>query len=147
MYVCMLLVSTFSNISFQTTGPIEAKIHVKPPYNRGMKVRSKGPGHMTKMAAMPIYGKNLKKSSSSEPKGIWPWNVVCSIGFSSTTKFVQIMTLGWQWPILREGQIWSIVILYEKKAKTMDFSETFVVYEIKVCKFSYVTESMNLYQY
>ena len=24
-------------------------------------------GHMTKMAAMPIYGKNLKKSSSPEP--------------------------------------------------------------------------------
>ena len=25
------------------------------------------PGHMTKMAAMPIYGKTLKKSSSPEP--------------------------------------------------------------------------------
>ena len=25
------------------------------------------PGHMTKMAAMPIYGKNLPKSSSLEP--------------------------------------------------------------------------------
>ena len=24
-------------------------------------------GHMTKLAAMPIYGKNLKKSSSPEP--------------------------------------------------------------------------------
>ena len=24
-------------------------------------------GHMTKMAAMPIYGKNLKKSSTPEP--------------------------------------------------------------------------------
>ena len=27
-----------------------------------------GPGHLTKMAAMPIDGKNLKKSSSLEPK-------------------------------------------------------------------------------
>ena len=27
-----------------------------------------GPSHMTKMAVMPIYGKNLKKSSP-EPKG------------------------------------------------------------------------------
>ena len=27
-------------------------------------------GHMTKMAAMPIYGKNLLKSSFSDPKGI-----------------------------------------------------------------------------
>ena len=34
-----------------------------------MKVRSNGHGHMTKMAAMPKYGKHLKKSSSPEPKG------------------------------------------------------------------------------
>ena len=33
------------------------------------KVFSIGPGHMTKMAAMPIYGKIFKKSSSLEPKG------------------------------------------------------------------------------
>ena len=32
------------------------------------KVCSNGDGHMTKMAAMAIYGKNLKKSSP-EPKG------------------------------------------------------------------------------
>ena len=32
-----------------------------------MKNYSNGPGHMTKMAAMLIYGKNLKKSSSPEP--------------------------------------------------------------------------------
>ena len=35
---------------------------------------------MTKMAAMPIYGKNLKKSSSPEPAGRFPRNLVCSIG-------------------------------------------------------------------
>ena len=34
----------------------------------GTKVCSNGPGHRTKMAAMAIYGKNLKKSSSPEPK-------------------------------------------------------------------------------
>ena len=28
--------------------------------------------HMTKMAAMPIYGKNLKKSSTPEPIDQWP---------------------------------------------------------------------------
>ena len=62
MYVvCM---STFSNISSETTGPIEAKFHMEPPRVRGTKVCSKGPGHMTKMGAMPIYGKNLNKSSS-----------------------------------------------------------------------------------
>ena len=58
MYVCVL---TFSNIFFsETTGPIEAKFHVEPPWDRGTKVCSKGPGQMTKIAAMPIYGKKLK---------------------------------------------------------------------------------------
>ena len=35
----------------------------------GTKTCLDDPGYMTKMAAMPIYGKNLKKSSSPEPKG------------------------------------------------------------------------------
>ena len=35
----------------------------------GTIVCSNGSGHMTKMDAMRIYGKNLKKSSSLEPKG------------------------------------------------------------------------------
>ena len=66
-----MLLSTFSNIiSCETTGPIVAKFHVEPPWDRGMKVCSNGSGHMTKMATMPIYGKNVKKSSSPEPKGL-----------------------------------------------------------------------------
>ena len=72
MYVCMYVVcmSTFSSIfSSETTGQIEAKFHMKPPSDGGTKVCSNGPGHMTKMAAMPIYGKNLKQSSSPKPKG------------------------------------------------------------------------------
>ena len=32
-----------------------------------MKICTNELGHMTNMAAMPIYSKNLKKSSSSEP--------------------------------------------------------------------------------
>ena len=62
MYVCS--VSTFSNIfSSDITEPIEAKFHVEPPWDRRTKGCSNGSGHMTKMAAMPIYGKNLKESS------------------------------------------------------------------------------------
>ena len=53
--------STFSNISSETTGPIKVKFHIDAPWNRGTEVYSTGPGHMTKIAAMPIYGKNLKK--------------------------------------------------------------------------------------
>ena len=43
--------------------------HMELLWDGGRKVCSKGPGHMTKMAAMLIYGRNLKKSSSLEPKG------------------------------------------------------------------------------
>ena len=58
---------------------------------------------MTNMATMPIYGKNLKKSSSSGAIDWWPWNfVVCSIVYARTTNVVQIITLGWPWPILRQ---------------------------------------------
>ena len=32
-----------------------------------MKINTNELGHITKMAAMPIYGKNLKKSCSPEP--------------------------------------------------------------------------------
>ena len=61
--VCMsVCLSTFSNVFFsESAGPIEAKFHVEPPWNGGTKVCSRGPGHMTKMAAMPIYGKNPSK--------------------------------------------------------------------------------------
>ena len=61
---------TFSNVfSSETPWPIKAKFYVGPPWEGGTKVCINGPGHMTKMAAMPIYGKNLKKSSSPEPAG------------------------------------------------------------------------------
>ena len=63
--------STFSNIS-EPARSIEAKFHMEPPWDGGTKIFSNGPGPMTKMAAMPIYGKNLKKSSSPELKGRLP---------------------------------------------------------------------------
>ena len=44
---------------------------------------------MTNMATMPIYGKNLKKSSSPEPIDPRPGNFVCSIVYASTTKVVK----------------------------------------------------------
>ena len=56
--------SRFSNFfSLETAGTIEAKFHVESPWDEGTKNSSNGPGHMTQMATMPIYGKNLKKSS------------------------------------------------------------------------------------
>ena len=50
-----------------TNWPVEAKFHVEPPWDVGVeppwdggtKTCSNGPGHMTKMVTMPIYGKNV----------------------------------------------------------------------------------------
>ena len=42
-------------------------------WDGGTKVCSNGPGHMTKMAAMPIYVKNLKKSSSQKADDLETW--------------------------------------------------------------------------
>ena len=89
-------------------------------------------GTRISMPMIPIHGKNLKKSSSPEPHGRWPWNLVCSIGCSSTTMFVQIITIGWPWYILWQGQIWSLMLLYGKKVKQWIFSETIVVYNLKL---------------
>ena len=64
------MLSTFLNIfSSETTGLIEVKFHMEPPWDGGTKVCSNAAGHMAKMATMPIYGKNLEKSSP-EPKGL-----------------------------------------------------------------------------
>ena len=50
----------FSKIfSSETAWPIKAKFYVEPPWEGGTKVYIYCPGHMTKMAALPIYGKNL----------------------------------------------------------------------------------------
>ena len=101
---------------------------------------------MTKMAAMPIYGKNLKKSSSSEPFDRWPWNLVCSIVYVNTTKIVQIISLGWPWLILRHGQIWLHRLLYGKKWKLF-FLETIAALGLKVAWSIQLNEFMKLGEY
>ena len=57
-----------------------------------MKIYDHDAGLMTKMPAMPIYGNNTIKSSFPEPVGQFRRNIVCSIGDSSPSKFVHMMT-------------------------------------------------------
>ena len=38
-------------------------------------------------------------------------------------KFIQIMTLDWPWPILGQGQIWSLMLLYGKRVKQWIFQK------------------------
>ena len=96
-----------------------------------MKIYTNELGLMTNMAAMPIYGKNLKKSSSPEPVDPWPWNLVCSIMYGSTIKVVQIKSLVWPWPILRQGQFGHIGF-WLGKVKIIYFLETIAALGLKV---------------
>ena len=72
---------------------IEAKFYVDPPWDRGTKVYSNGLWHMTNMAAMPIYGKNLKKSSSLEAKV----NDLESLYAASGTRVLPSLIKWWAW--------------------------------------------------
>ena len=101
-------------------------------WDGGMKVCSNGPGHMTKMAAMAIHGKNLKKI------------------FFSGTKRPMALNLGMHHPVLEYYQVCSNddpgltltyftarsnLVPYDfvwEKGKTVDFSETIVVYDLKL---------------
>ena len=82
--------SIYQNLVFsQTIGPIELKYHVKTPYDKLAKIYTKHFGHMTKMAATPIYGKKPLKIFFSRTRrlmtlghGMWHWGCgaypVCS---------------------------------------------------------------------
>ena len=91
------------------------------------KVCPKGPGHMTKMATMPTYGKNLKNSFSGTKRlmtlkhRMLEFNQVCSNeepGFTLTyfTARSSLVPYAFVW----------------EKGKTMDFSITVVVCDIKI---------------
>ena len=68
--------STFSNVfSSKLTRQIEAKLHMEPPWDWRTIIYLNGPSHMTKVAAMPIYGKNLKNIFSSGTKRPMTWTL------------------------------------------------------------------------
>ena len=79
--VCPLSVAV--HIGQRSSSPIKAKFYSEPLWVGGTKVCSRHLGHMTKLAASPIYGKTLQKSSSPEPVGRFSRNLACSIGDSS----------------------------------------------------------------
>ena len=86
--------STFSNFFYlETARPIEAKFPVEPPWNGIMKVSTNGLCHIPKWLPCPYMVKNFKNLLLSNQKAddleSWYAELV-----SSTTKFVQMMTLG-----------------------------------------------------
>ena len=96
------------------------------------KVCSNGPGHMTKMAAMPIYGKNLKKSSSPEPKdrftlnlGMHHWVLEYYQICSNDDPRLTLTYFTGRSNLVPYAFVW-------EKGKTMDFSEIIVVCDLKL---------------
>ena len=63
-------------------------------WDGGTNICSDGPGHMTKMATMPIYGKNLKKSSFFGTKRPMTLNLSMHHWVVEYYQFAQMMTLG-----------------------------------------------------
>ena len=63
VYVCVCVCRHFQTPSpLKPLGRLKPNFIMEPPWDGGTKVCSNSVGHMTKMAAMPMYGKNLKKN-------------------------------------------------------------------------------------
>ena len=69
-----------SSIFFpETIWPFKANFGVVPPWVGGTNGYSRYLGHITKMAATPIYGKNTSTISFPEQENQFPQNFICSI--------------------------------------------------------------------
>ena len=120
---------------------------MEPPWVGGTKVCSRHVGHMTKMAATPIYGKNPSKiflSGTGRPismklgmqhPGLQPVKVcsnddpgVTLTYFTAKSKFV------------------TKVFLWEK-VKTVDVSKTIAASDLKVRRSNHLIEYMKICEY
>ena len=139
--------STFSNFfSLETARSIEAKFHVDHARDGGTKICSNGPGHMTKMTTIPIYGKNIENLPSGTKRPmtlkvdmqhrVLEYYPVCS----NDAPGLKLTYFTARSNLVPYAFVW-------EKVKTMDFSETIVVYDIKVGRCSQLNEYMKLYEY
>ena len=127
--------STFSNIvSLETARPIQAKFHVDPPCDTWTKTCLNGTGHMTKMAALPFSG-NKRSTNLKVDMVLEYYQVRLNSGTRLTVTHFTARSNFVPYPFVWED------------GKTMDFSETIVVYDIKVGRCSQLNECMKLYEY
>ena len=66
-----MYIAIFSIILSKTSWTIKAEFCVEPAWGVGKKVYINGTGHMTRIAAMLIYAKNLQKSFPTELIVLW----------------------------------------------------------------------------
>lgn len=85
-------ITTILNI-WKATGPILTKFHVQPPWSEGMNIYS---NFLSSHKQYDSHaGKWLKHLQIVFVRN--QWNLICSVGYSSNTKLVQIMNFGWPW--------------------------------------------------
>ena len=96
-----------------------------------MKIYTNEFGHMTNMAAMPIYNKNLRniffsRTNRSMTLKLGMLHCLCEYyqGYSNYDPGLNLT-------YLRKGQIWSHRLLYRKKRKLL-FLETIAALGLKV---------------
>ena len=99
---------------------------------RGNESLYNGPGHMTKMAAIPIYGKNLEKIFFSRTRspmilkhGMWHWGLKLYKVFINDDPGLTLTYFTARSNLVPYAFVW-------EKGKAMDFSETIVVYDLKL---------------
>ena len=91
--------STFSNFSLKKHQAVEATFQMEPPRDVGNETLFKYSGSHDQDGFQAhiwgVGGGELKKSPSSVPRGRWPWNFVYRCSSTCTSKFVQMMTMGY----------------------------------------------------
>ena len=138
--------STFSNFFFlETAKPIKAKFQMEPSWDTGTKVCSNGPGHMTNMAARPVFDKNLEKFPVWNQKAmslkvdmqhrVLEYYQACSNDDPGLT----LTYFTARSNLFLYAFVWKIV-------KTIDFSETIVIYGYKLVDAVNLNEYMKLYE-
>ena len=86
------------------------------PLGQGNYICKNGLGHMAKMAAMPIYGKNPLKTFFSEIKDWWSWNFVQHLEHRPS-KVHTLKILDRPWLSLGQVQIYFLMVLYHGKTR------------------------------
>ena len=132
--MCVCVVNIFKHFllwNHWADWEIETKFHMEPPWDGGTKVCSSGWGHMTKMAAMPIHGKTLKIffSGTERPMtlklGMQHWVQEYYQFYSNNDPGLTLTYFMARSNLVPYAFVW-------EKGKTMDFSETVIVYDDKV---------------
>ena len=113
------VVNNFKHL-LQNRLPDQSQILCGASLGMGNKICSRHLGHITKMAATPIYGKNPSKLFFSR-------NLVCRIGDSSPPLIVQMMTLEFK----AKSNLEMSAFLWQK-VKTVNFSEAIEACDLKL---------------